>query len=428
MKDSDVSKAGGRRAAIMRWIARGPFAIAAGALQGGMNYAIVLYLSYGSGLAATGEYRTYFSYYSLCALACLVESNKLFIRSVVTGDADTTTSLFINRLTFAWGMFAVIVLIWGVGRITGNVIIPDMLLPIAALAAVGYPFDLYIANLQAERRFQRLFLMESFKYLGAIALFAGLIHVGSTIGAAVTAQLAFMALCHITFFMFISRKWIVRTTMQRMGWWRMVKAPASQQARVYSMANFLPASLEHLDKLLVGAMFGLEFLGVYTLAYSTGRFLYNMLKPAMYIYYRRFVDEIPGWPLLRRVSLTFTALGAAMSIAFLVGISVLPALAKFESGKWVTVMLFCGYGLGILHAVYSQAFSLHKESNATHSFQAHLIATLVSLTVLAGALMSPPALALILLALQYPLRDGLSVLLLDRLRRRTVASITEVEP
>ena len=416
MSDMQSRAAHGRRAAIMGWIARGPFAIAASALQGGMNYAIVLYLTYMSSLSATGEYRTYFSYYSLCALACLVETNKPFIRSVVTGDQESTTSLFINRLTFAWGLFLLVALIWGVGKITGHVIVPDIVLPIAALSAIGYPFDVYIANLQAERRFQRLFVMECVKYIGAILLFIGMIRLGWSVGSAILAQLGYMAACHCAFFLMLTRSWI-RWDVIRRGWWAMVKAPASKQARTYSLANMLPASLEHLDKLLVGAIFGPEFLGVYTLAYSTGRFLYNTLKPAMYVYYRRFVDEMPAWPLLRRVSIIFTALGVVTSIAFLVGVSEVPALARFDRGKWVTVILFCGYGLGILHAVYSQAFSLHRHSDANHSFKAHWYATLASVFVLGVALASRQPIALILLALQYPLRDGLSVLLMDRYRR-----------
>lgn len=416
MSDRQTRTVSGRRSAVLNWLARGPFAIAASALQGGMNYAIVLFLSYGASLTATGEYRTYFSYYSLCALACLVETNKPFIRSIVTGDRAATTALFINRLVFAMGLFVLVLLGWLIGRMTGHPFVPDMLLPIAALSAVGYPFDVYISNLQAERSFHKLFALECIKYGGAIALFIGMIRWDWSVGAAILAQLLFMALCHVTFFLLIARPWI-RLDVMRAGLGAMLKAPASRQARTYSLANMFPASLEHIDKLLVGAVFGLEFLGVYTLAYSTGRFLYNILKPAMYVYYRRFVDEMPGWPLLRRVSLIFTLLGGCTAILFAIGIATIPALARFESGKWVTIILFCGYGLGILHAVYSQAFSLNKDSDAAHSFNAHLRATLASLVLLGSAMISPRSVALVLLALQYPLRDGLSALLMDRYRR-----------
>ena len=68
----------GRRR-LRDWAVRGPFAIGAAALQGGMNYAIILYLSFAHDLAATGAYRTVFSYYGLLSLASMFESNKVYI-------------------------------------------------------------------------------------------------------------------------------------------------------------------------------------------------------------------------------------------------------------------------------------------------------------------------------------------------------------
>ncbi|RVT39907.1 lipopolysaccharide biosynthesis protein [Sphingobium algorifonticola] len=409
-------KRSGRRAAILDWLAKGPFAIAASTLQGGVNYFIVLFLSFGAGLAATGEYRTYFSYYSLFALASMMESNKVFIRSVVNDDTAAATGLFANRLLFSVGTVVVLAGIWAVGLLIEQPLLDPMILAIGLVGAVIYPFDFYIAELQARRRFRMLFVVESVKYGGALLVFILMVRTGFGIGAAVLAQLAFMGLCNISFFRLFSRRWVLfGEVWRRFG--ALIAGGPAHQARLYSFANIFPASLEHVDKLLVGWVFGLEFLGVYTLAYSTGRFLYNILKPAMYVYYRRFVDAMPGWPLLRRVSLIFTILGVGTSIIFLAAIAYVPQMAKFADGRWATVILFCSYGLGILHAVYSQAFALNKDSVASHSFRAHMRATAISLILLTVALGSPPMLALILLALQYPVRDGLSVLLMDRYRR-----------
>ena len=70
----------------------------------------------------------------------------------------------------------------------------------------------------------------------------------------------------------------------------------------------------------------------------------------------------------------------------------------------------------MLHALYAQAFALNHQSGAGQALKAHLLATMASLILLGCALASPPATALVLLALQYPLRDGLSVLLMAHYR------------
>lgn len=411
--------AGRRRAAAMDWLAKGPFAIAAAALQGSMNYAIVLYLTFAANLTATGEYRTLFSYYSLIALACMVESNKVFIKSVVAGDRDGTTAIFANKLVFGTGTLVVLSAVWGVGRLLGRHWLPDVLVVIAAISAVIYPFDLYISNLQAGRRFRRLFLVESVKYGSAFATFIGMVAGGWSVTSAVLAQLCVLGACNVAFFLLHSRGWVAFGTIPgRIV--ALIRAPAASQARTFSFANMLPASLENVDKLLVGHVFGLAFLGVYTLAYSTGRFVYNTLKPAMYVYYRRFVDAMPGWPLLRRVALIFTVLGAVNAAVFLVAIEYIPALAAFRAGRWATAILFLGYGIGILNAIYSQAFALNRDSIASQALVATVQSTGVSLVILAVALASPPATALILLALQYPVRDGLSVAFREQIARRAM--------
>lgn len=403
------------------WLAKGPYAIAASTLQGGMNYVVVLYLSFGSSLAATGEYRTLFSLYALLALTSMMESNKVYIRSVVTESADAATALFANKLACSVLGAVAVAGGWGIGRVAGWIESTDLYFPaIALLSAAIYPFDLYIAHLQAKRRFRALFATESVKYLGALGIFLVVYRLSGSVGMAVTAQLAAMSLCTIAFFAIFARRWVRPAQALRQFYGKLRSQPA-KEARTLSAANFLPASLEHVDKLLVGWFFGLTVLGAYTLAYSTGRFLYNILKPAMYVYYRRFVDRMPGWPLLRRVGLAFSLLGLGMSAAFLVALARVPEMAKFESGRWATVILFCSYGVGIVHAAYSQAFALNKETNARHALSANALATLASAVLLGSALVSQPPVALVLLALQYPLRDGLSVLLMERFRRAAPA-------
>lgn len=405
------------RSGIVGWLAKGPFAIIAASLQGGVNYLIILYLSFSRDLSATGEYRTLFSYYSLLALASMPESNKVFIKAVVADDVPSATALFINRLACGFAVLAAIVVTRLITDQMGHPMVSSTLLGIALLSAIVYPFDLYIALLQAQRRFRMLVLVECIRYGGALACFMSAIASGKSITYAIFVQLGFMGLSMAVFYIIFSRDWLDLALVRKAGF-RLVGRPASRQARALSFANFLPSSLDSVDKLAVGKVFGLHVLGVYTLAYSTGRFLYNILKPAMYVYYRRFVDAMPGWPLLRRVSGGFTLFGAVTAVIFLVLVAYVPAMAKFEEGKWTTVILFLSYGVGILSAVYGQAFALNKETNAAHAVLGNAFGTLVALGLMCIALLQSWPIAAVLLALQYPVRDGLSVLMLHWLRSR----------
>lgn len=409
-----------KRKSLLDWLARGPFAIAASALQGGMNYLIVLWLSFGQSLAATGEYRTLFSCYSLVALVMMQESNKVFIRASVSGDKEAGAALFVNKLAFGLVAIVLLLLVWLAGQMTGTPWVAGSILPVVAVGVFVFSFDFYIAELQAHRRFKTLFVAEAVKYGGALLVFVGLFRMTDSVPQALIGQLCYMGVCQIGYFFLFARKQV--RFDQIPGHIRaLLRSEPAVQARTYSFSNMFPASVEHVDKLLVGWVFGLEVLGVYTLAYSTGRFLYNILKPAMYVYYRKFVDAMPGWALLRKVSLFFSALGLAMTLAFNLAIELSPSARAFEQGRWVTSILFCGYGIGIVHAVYSQAFSLNKDSVAGHAFKAHMLATMASLVLLAVGLALPASIALILLALQYPVRDGLSVFLMDRYRRAAAA-------
>ena len=410
----------GARQAISYFLRKAPFAVAASSLQGAVNYAITVYLSYSASFEATGQYRLLFSFYSLVGLAAMYETNKIFIKSIVADDHESTTGLFANRLVFTVGTFLLCVLAVGIERVLGGDTIPLALLWIAAVGIVIYPLDSYLSYLQAKARFNLLFAAESVKYLGALAVFVLMIERGFAVETAMAAQLGFMALCHIAYFSLVTRVFIdfglVRTKLLSL-----LRSRAAGDARTYSFANLLPASLEHVDKLLVGWVFGLEFLGVYTLAYSTGRFVYNTVKPALYIYYRRFVDRMPGWRLLRWVGGIFTLLGIVSSLIFLWAVAEIPEMERFSSGAPATVILFLAYGVGIVRAVYGQAFSLNKQSDAMHALKAAAIATMLSLVLLATALVSPMHVALILLALQYPLRDGMTVMLMARYRSKALA-------
>lgn len=399
------------------FVRNAPFAIAASALPGAVNFVITVYLAYAAGMAETGEYRILYSCYVLLGLAAMLETSKVFIRAIVSNDHEATTALFANRLLFTLGAFLLVVVGYCIGRLVGAHTITGSVVAVAALSVVIYPLDSYQSLLQARGRFNLLFVSELFKYGLAFAAFVVAMELGFSVAQAVIAQLCTIALCHIAYFSLVTRTF-VDFGLVRSRFMSMIRSGPAKQARIYSYATLAPGSLEHVDKFLVGWVFGLEFLGVYTLASTTGRFLYNTLKPALYIYYRRFVDRMPGWRLLRFMAAGFTLFGIVNAIIFLLAIAYIPAMHRFESGAIATVILFLSYGIGIMRAIYGQAFTLNKNSDASHALSAAVQATLFSVILLGTALMSPPMLALALLALQYPVRDGLTIFLMNRYRVR----------
>jgi hypothetical protein len=412
----------GLRSKLGHFARNAPFAIVASALPGAVNFIITVYLAYDAGMAQTGEYRILLSYFMLLGLAAMMETNKVFIRSIVADDHEATTALFANRLLFTIGAFLLVVAGYFVGQALGMVSISGAVVAVAALSVIIYPLDSYQSLLQARGRFNLLFVSELIKYALAFAAFVVAIEVGLSVTQATLAQLCMIALCHIAYFALVTRTFVdFRLVRTRFG--AMLKSGPAKQARIYSYANLVPSSLEHVDKLLVGMVFGLEFLGVYALAYTTGRFVYNTLKPALYIYYRRFVDRMPGWRLLRFVGAGFTLFGIANAGIFVLAILYIPEMHRFTSGAVATVILFLSYGIGIVRAIYGQAFALNKDSDARHALWAAVQGTLLSLILLGAALVSPPPVALILLALQYPVRDGSTIFLMNYYRSRDRRSL-----
>jgi hypothetical protein len=407
----------GLRGKLGHFVRNAPFAIAASALPGAVNFVITVYLAYDAGMAETGEYRILLSCFMLLGLAAMMETNKVFIRSIVADDHEATTALFANRLLFTLGAFLLVGLGYLVSEALGLHKISLAVVAVAALSVIIYPLDSYQSLLQARGRFNLLFVSELVKYALAFAAFVVGIEFGLTVTQATIAQLCMIALCHIAYFALVTRTFVdFGLVRRRLG--AMLKSGPAKQARIYSYANLVPSSLEHIDKLLVGLVFGLEFLGVYALAYTTGRFVYNTLKPALYIYYRRFVDRMPGWRLLRFVGVGFTLFGIVNAAIFVLAILYIPEMHRFTSGAAATVILFLSYGIGIVRAVYGQAFALNKDSDARHALWAAVQATMLSLALLGTALLSPPPVALVLLALQYPVRDGLTIFLMNHYRSR----------
>jgi hypothetical protein len=403
-----------QKSGLRRLLRHGPFAIAASSLPGAVNYVAILYLTYAFSAQETGAYRLLFSWFALYGLASMYESNKVFIRSIAEDDRSAIGALFATQMTFAVGVFLATLAVWGVARAVGHPI-PDGLVWISLISVFFYPTNAYQALYQVRSWFTLFFGTELLKYGVALAVLLSMLHFGFSVMQAVLAQFVCMAAFHVVFFT-VSVAGSLDWKALFQNWWSLLFAPASREARSLSLANFLPSTLEHIDKMVIGAVFGLKTLGLYTLGFSTGRFIYNALKPALYIYYKRFVSHMPTARVLLWLGVGFTVFGALLSAVFLVAVAHLPALKPFRGSEMVTVILFLSYGVGMVDAVYLQAYSINKHTNSRHVLIANTIASVACLGLFGAAALLAGPISLALFALHYPLRHGLSVLLVARLR------------
>ena len=381
-------------------------------LPGGANYLIILLLTLSGDFSDAGIFRLFLSVFGLFGLATFLESRKSFLTAAVAENRVAMLSIFAQRLKISAALFAVTILIYGANFVAKAFPFNPNILAVIGCAVLFFCFDYHLPVLQARKRFALLALLEILKYSAAIAVFFSVVLLNQTIGTATIGLLATIAIFHIGYFFAYVPKLAFPATNRNARRYSHTD-PAARRARALSYANILPASLEHLDKILVGWIFGLEILGIYALAFSTGRLVFNILKPSLYIYYRSFVDKVPSGKQLISIGIGFTILGLLLSSLFQLLVLNTSLLQNFGSGAAATTILFLGYGIGMVRAVYSHALALHKHGNANRIFHASLLSSFASIILLIFALRMPPATAIILLALQYPLRDGLSVAFLS---------------
>ncbi|MGL4325711.1 MAG: hypothetical protein ACRCTD_16880 [Beijerinckiaceae bacterium] len=397
--------------------------MAASALPGFVNYVIVIYLTYALSASAAGEYRILFSIFSLAGLATLLETSKVFVRAVARDDSQAMGALFLGRIYFAISAVSLLVLavvLAPAGFLPERWINASPIAIAVMVAALFYSlFDLYAPYLQAKQSFDRFFLFALIKYITALVLFIAMIWVGYSVTIATTVQLVMMTLFHAVFFL--------STAARDMTWSRASAGPVTvaqtaepREAAVLSFANAIPNALEHIDKLVIGAVFGLEVLGLYTLGFSTGRFIYNSLKPAIYIYYRQFVDTMPPARIVLTIGIGFTLFGLVCAGLYWWAIAQIPALYKFRGTEWVAAIIFASYGVAMADAIYAQAFAINKDTRSGHLLTANLISSAACIAMFIVAAMLPVSVALLVFAAHYCVRHALTMVILSHLRRRDV--------
>ena len=395
---------------------KGPLAIYASSLVGVVNYFIVLYLSFAYSAEATGTFRLIISVFMLVNLFAVYESSKVYVRSVAEGDKGAGASLLVNQLGFSAAILAVCALATLVDAMfNSGALLPKQLLVVAVISAVYMPTQCYMAFFQSRRWFLGLAVTETLKYGSALLAFMVSIWSGLETTHAVYAQLSAMAFWNVLLFAIFARQFI-NFSLIRERTLSLFRDKAAGDARVISLSVLVPGTLEHMDKLLLAATHGVAAVGVYTLGYSTGRFLYNTLKPATYVFWRGYVDTMPSPRILGMTFLGFTAFGACLALLFLALVEFVPGMGIFREARSVTIILFLSYGISLTDAIYTQAYSINKDRSSRDLLIANTLGGLISMALIVGsAFIATTWVAMIGFALHYPLRHFAVVMILWRL-------------
>jgi hypothetical protein len=404
---------------ILYFLKNAPLAIITSALPGFVNYAAILFLTSQASFEEVGQYRLIMSYFSLMGLFSLMESNKIQVRAAASGETQITSMIFFSRF---YGMLFCLLLaglaFWYNSYTNGFNLAPSLLI-VAFFAFLHYPTDLLISTFQAQKKFGLLAVLTFVKYLLSLTILIGFLMMGASVVVATFFQIAAMTLVNVIFFIV----WLGRQMLDTISWdlinpIALVKSPQVKDAFTLSFAKILPSTLEHADKMIIGYLFGLETLGLYTLAFSTGRFIYNALKPAFYIYYRHYVDALPPRHLLNIVMVVFSVFGIFLSITFYACTLYLPAFAKFEGAETVVYIFFLSYGIAMVDAIYTQSYGINPQANTRHFLVANTVVSLLCYLLFASCTILSAHASMIVCALHYPLWHAGTIYMLYRMRIR----------
>ncbi len=410
---------------------RAASAIVASAMPGAVNYFIILLLTFAATPSDVGVYRLIFSYIALANLLTIYESNKVYVRASVKGDSVAATAVLSGQITAAALILIVSMIAVFVDQGLGLDMVPDEIIVTAFLSALYMPTLGYISILQAQGRFKQLFITEVMKYSTALLAFLIVLHFQNSVKYAMYAQYGVMAFWNLVLFMRYGASLIQFNTLVKRPLSLLRSGPAAD-ARMLSLGTLLPATLDHFDKILLSATHGLAALGIYVLGFSTGRFLYSALKPAIYVFYRNFVERTPGQSTIFKVMVAFTAFGAVLAGVFLTMLHFIPGMEAFRPAASVTVILFLSYGVAMADAVYVQAFAINPNNKPHLILIANTSASVLCIFLFIAAVQFRTEIAIILLAIHYPIRHLTTVLFLGFLAKtfgnREISSEPDHQP
>ena len=384
-----------------------PWALITSLCAGLSTYVIMLILSQNYGLAASGQFRLLLSITALIALASLVDSGKILVKAIVLGVKGIVRPLFVNRLKWSFlGMVAGIAVAAAMyhqgDELAVPVLVASVLMPVSEATRLFMPIN------QAKEQFRLNACYNVVKFgtlVGAVVL---LVYWSATAGVIFVTYFVLTAAFHV---FFLTRQ--AETFEAPMS----EPQPYLSQSIKLSISGLFPAVAEHTDKFLISYFFGLETLGLYTIAVSTGRLALNFVKPVLTIFFGSLVKQVLNTGVLVAIFLMLTIVGVGLALlAKFYYIHVLPA--EFQEGYLISAAILCGFGCYTIGVVSYYSAVLHRDSTIIIPTLANVFTFIALICYWTAALIWGGSWTLILFAVSYPLRELSNLTFISLLRSR----------
>ncbi|NNE23343.1 MAG: oligosaccharide flippase family protein [Rhizobiales bacterium] len=384
-----------------------PWALITSLCAGLSTYLILLILSQNYGLETSGQFRLLLSIVALIGLASLAETGKILIKNIVIGVSGLIRPLIANRLKWSLlGMTAGIVIALVMFNKGDELALP--VLVASLLMPVSQSTRLFMQINQAKKQFRLNAGYNVLKFGSLVVL------------ALVLAQLKVEpAYIFVSYFLLTAAFHVFYITRQAETFEPPIAEPRPYvtQSIKLSASGLLPAITEHMDKFLVSYFFGLETLGLYTIAVSTGRLILNIVKPVLTIYFGSFVNQILRKDLIVLIFVLLTCVGLALaSLVKFYYIYVLPD--KYLDGYPVSAVILCGLGCYTIGVVSYYSAVFHRESSITIPTLANVFTFGAMALYWITALIWGGSWTLILFAASYPLRELSNLIFITLLKAR----------
>ncbi len=407
-----TDRSGGRGGALGFVLKNAPFSMLANALPGIINYAVILYLFAFHTAEDAGVFRIMTAVLGLFGVLSLFEMGTVYVQRVVSRDTHAMIALFTARVVITLGGTFLFVL--------GHFAIfqDPAALPYYALlgcfAALKFPGTLFLSVNQALKRFQTSFWLNLAAYGGGFLAFVAVMELT---GDSALATYAFIALSALVGF--LGFFWVVR----EFGFFGQFKAAMRafrlgdlRDAFMASLSQVVPQSLLHLDKLILAAVTNTAFVGYYSLGFSTGRLILNLIKPGYYIFFSRFVEKMPSWRSLAKVFAVGTISGLGLAAGLYVVVFSVPLMPMPWEAFCVALIILPSYGLALANSIYTHAVILNRDADTMHVLKANIWAAAAVACLFAPLPVVSPIMAILITAAWFPLRHLVSFVYFIRVR------------
>ncbi len=383
-----------------------PYSMMGNALPGIVNYVVILYLFAFNTAEDAGVFRIMTAVLGMFGVLSLFEMGTVYVQKVVARDTLAMIALFTARVVITLAGTLVFVLIhFAVFRDPSAISYFGLL---GVFAALKFPGNLFVSVNQALKRFRTSFWINLAAYGGGFAAFVLAIR---TTGDIEFATYIFVGLSSLVGF--VAFFWVIREFgfVANFGTAiRQFRLHDLRDAVMASLSQLVPHSLLHVDKLILAQITGPAFVGLYSLGFSTGRLILNLIKPGYYIFFSRFVEKLPTVRSLMLVIAFGTMSGLGIAAALYVAVFPLKLTPMPWEAFGVAMVILPSYGLALANSIYTHAVILNRHADTMHVLKANIWAALAVAGLFALLPQVSPVMAIMIAAGWFPLRHLISFL------------------